>query len=75
MEQVLSVFCDESGDFGKTTNHAPLYLVALVLHDQSHSMYDAERSLERSLRNEGLSPYRANPYRPARKTRTSLPES
>ncbi len=31
----LSIFCDESGDFGPTSNHSPRYLIGLVLHDQS----------------------------------------
>lgn len=34
-ERVLSVFIDESGDFGAYAHHAPFYLVAMVLHDQS----------------------------------------
>lgn len=31
----LSIFCDEGGDFGPTSNHSPRYLISLVLHDQS----------------------------------------
>ena len=31
----LSIFVDESGDFGKTDNKNPYYLLTLVLHDQS----------------------------------------
>ena len=34
-EKILSVFIDESGDFGAYEHHAPYYLVAMVLHDQS----------------------------------------
>ena len=34
-EKILSVFIDESGDFGPYEPHAPYYLVAMVLHDQS----------------------------------------
>lgn len=34
-EKILSVFIDESGDFGAYDSHAPYYLVAMVLHDQS----------------------------------------
>ena len=33
-EKILSVFIDESGDFGAYDHHSPYYLVALVLHDQ-----------------------------------------
>lgn len=31
----LSIFIDESGDFGPATAHSPFYIVSLVLHDQS----------------------------------------
>ena len=34
-EKVLSVFIDESGDFGDYDFHSPYYYVAMVLHDQS----------------------------------------
>ena len=33
-DKSLSVFIDESGDFGPYEPHAPYYLVAMVLHDQ-----------------------------------------
>lgn len=31
----LSIFVDESGDFGKFEKHAPYYLLTLVFHNQS----------------------------------------
>jgi hypothetical protein len=31
----LSIFIDESGDFGPIQKHSPFYILALVLHDQS----------------------------------------
>ncbi len=34
-KKILSVFIDESGDFGKLNLQSPYYYVALVLHDQS----------------------------------------
>lgn len=34
-EKILSVFIDESGDFGAYDRHAPYYIVTMVLHDQS----------------------------------------
>lgn len=34
-EKILSVFIDESGDFGPYDIHSPYYIVAMVLHDQS----------------------------------------
>ena len=36
--RVLSVFCDESGDFGVLSHHSPRYILSLVLHDQSRSI-------------------------------------
>lgn len=30
----LSIFIDESGDFGPVTKHSPFYILSLVLHDQ-----------------------------------------
>lgn len=31
----LSIFIDESGDFGSYSKHAPYYIVTMVFHDQS----------------------------------------
>ena len=31
----LSVFVDESGDFGDYEKHAPYYIITMILHDQS----------------------------------------
>ena len=33
-ERILSIFIDESGDFGAYDRRAPYYLVTMVLHDQ-----------------------------------------
>ena len=30
----LSVFIDESGDFGEYSYHAPFYIVTMVFHNQ-----------------------------------------
>ena len=32
--RILSMFVDESGDFGKYEKHAPYYIVSVVFHDQ-----------------------------------------
>lgn len=32
--RILSVFVDESGDFGPYESHSPYYIVSLVIHDQ-----------------------------------------
>ena len=34
-EHILSVFIDESGDFGSYEHHSTYYIVSLVLHDQN----------------------------------------
>ncbi|MCM1268779.1 MAG: hypothetical protein NC302_12830 [Bacteroidales bacterium] len=34
-EKILSIFIDESGDFGPYEKHNPYYLVAMVAHEQS----------------------------------------
>ena len=31
----LSIFVDESGDFGEYEKHAPYYIVTMVFHDQA----------------------------------------
>ncbi|WP_294438602.1 DUF3800 domain-containing protein [uncultured Slackia sp.] len=36
----LSIFIDESGDFGPLESHAPFYLITLVLHDQAKNIED-----------------------------------
>lgn len=37
----LSIFVDESGDFGEYHPHSPYYIIAMVLHEQSKSIsYD-----------------------------------
>lgn len=48
-ESTLSVFCDESGDFGDLESHAPYYLLTLVLHDHSFPVSEQVSKLERSL--------------------------
>ena len=45
----LSVFVDESGDFGKYDHRAPYYIVSLVLHDQSCDINAECAILEQSL--------------------------
>ncbi len=50
----LSIFVDESGDFGSYEPHAPFYLFTLVFHDQSNSIEEPISHLECSLRDIGL---------------------
>ena len=34
----LSIFVDESGDFGEYAKHSPYYIITMVLHDQKDSL-------------------------------------
>lgn len=31
----LSIFVDESGDFGEYEKHSPFYIITMLLHDQN----------------------------------------
>lgn len=48
-EKCLSVFVDESGDFGPYEAHAPYYFVSMVLHDQHIDIHDNVRAFEAHL--------------------------
>lgn len=52
-ERVLSIFCDESGDFGPLEQHSPYYLVTFVFHEQMEQISGAISNLEQSLADEG----------------------
>ena len=52
-DKVLSVFIDESGDFGTYEPHAPMYLVTMVLHDQSIDISDQIQALNEYVHNLG----------------------
>lgn len=49
--KILSVFIDESGDFGPYDSHAPYYLVSMVLHNQSISLSENIANFDRHLTN------------------------
>lgn len=52
-EKTISIFIDESGDFGAYDPHAPFYLVAMVLHDQTIDITGNILGLETHLQNLG----------------------
>ena len=52
-ENILSIFIDESGDFGPYEHHTPYYLVAMVLHDQSVSIESNIQELSQHVHNLG----------------------
>lgn len=51
MGKKLSVFIDESGDFGPYRPHAPYYLVTMILHNQDVDISENIRALEQHLKN------------------------
>jgi len=51
----LSIFIDESGDFGAYDYRSPYYIIALVLHDQSYDITLDLEKLERELEYIGYS--------------------
>lgn len=52
-EKILSVFIDESGDFGAYDYHTPFYLITMILHNQSIDITENIRSLEQHVQNLG----------------------
>lgn len=50
-ENVLSIFIDESGDFGTYESHAPLYIVSMILHEQLTDIHDEIALLNEHMRN------------------------
>ena len=49
----LSIFVDESGDFGEFEKHAPYYIVTMVFHDQAVDISDNLNKLKNSLEQMG----------------------
>ena len=45
----LSIFIDESGDFGEYNFHSPYYIIDMVMHDQSYDITDNLKTLEKEL--------------------------
>ncbi len=50
----LSVFIDESGDFGEVKERPSYYLVTFVFHDQSKLIDNQVMKLEESIRTSGF---------------------
>ena len=49
----LSIFVDESGDFGVYEKHSPYYIVTMILHDQEHDITADISKLDEALKNLG----------------------
>ena len=50
----LSIFIDESGDFGEITERPAYYLVTLLFHDQKNDIASNVKKLEDSTQNSGF---------------------
>lgn len=50
----LSIFIDESGDFGEVTERPAYYLVTLLFHDQKNEITANVKNLEDSTKNSGF---------------------
>ena len=53
----LSIFIDESGDFGTFEPHNPFYILTLVFHDQSIDITPNLKRLYDTMRQQGLPDY------------------
>lgn len=49
----LSIFVDESGDFGAYSSHSPYYIIVMVMHDQSADISSEIIKLNKELANSG----------------------
>lgn len=45
----LSIFIDESGDFGRFSHHSPYYIISLVFHEQNHDISSQLKDFENKL--------------------------
>lgn len=50
----LSIFVDESGDFGEVKERPAYYLVTFVFHDQDNDINQQVEKLEKSVKNAGF---------------------
>ena len=55
--KTLSVFIDESGDFGEYEYHSPYYIVTLVFHDQSVDISHNLLEMQERMRQQGIPDY------------------
>lgn len=54
MIKYLSIFIDESGDFGKYDRNAPFYMVTMLFHDQSQNIAEEITGLDEGLAARGF---------------------
>ena len=51
--RTLSIFVDESGDFGAYSPHSPYYIIAMIFHEQDKGISTSIAHLDNALRNRG----------------------
>ena len=72
-DSILSIFIDESGNFGDPNDPARLCIITFVFHDQATDISDAIRELNRANSDLGLDPekfqWRCFVRSPSRKVR------
>ncbi|KJQ53751.1 DUF3800 domain-containing protein [Microbacterium sp. SA39] len=56
MARELSIFIDESGDFGPVAPHSPFYVLSIVMHDQSDDISGHLDRIHGALRDRGFAP-------------------
>ncbi|MCL2254747.1 MAG: DUF3800 domain-containing protein [Lachnospiraceae bacterium] len=56
MSRRLSIFVDESGDFGNLQLHSPYYIVTMLFHDQKDDITFDNTILDTNIRNIGFDP-------------------
>lgn len=49
MAKELSIFIDESGDFGEYDPRSPFYIISMVTHDQRNNIFSQVKNLDRVL--------------------------
>ncbi len=49
----LSIFVDESGDFGEYSPHSPYYIVTMVIHDQEKDIAPQIQKLDEEIQSLG----------------------
>ncbi len=52
--RILSIFVDESGDFGEYASHSPYYIISMIFHSQSVEIRKELKDLESSLSSLGF---------------------
>ena len=53
MKECLSIFVDESGDFGEYRPHSPYYIVTMLFHDQSSNISPQIQKLDEEIQHFG----------------------